>query len=145
MGKLRMATALPGFPGASHIYRVGATGFFLDHPEHIKLTTRQQADLNRVKEKALLDKSSGQRKIDEAEQELWALTASDQQVARRPAAGVHPRRRRGGQGADRRAAGGRPRRGAGQSRPARPSCRALSGRWRGRERGDGPGTGRQTP
>ena len=32
MGKMQMPTALPGFPGASHIYHIGATGFFLDHP-----------------------------------------------------------------------------------------------------------------
>jgi hypothetical protein len=77
MSKMRMASALPGFPGASHIYHVGATGFFLDHAEHIKLTAPQQTNLNRIKEKALLGKSTAQRKIDEAEQELWALTASD--------------------------------------------------------------------
>jgi Spy/CpxP family protein refolding chaperone len=77
MGKMKMISALPGFPGASHIYHVGATGFFLDHPEHIQLTTKQQADLNRIKEKALLEQTSSQRKIDETEQELWTLTASD--------------------------------------------------------------------
>jgi hypothetical protein len=77
MDKMKKAAALPGFPGASHIYHIGATGFFLDHPEHIKLTTQQQTTLNGLKEKALLDKSTSQRKIDEAEQELWALTASD--------------------------------------------------------------------
>ena len=78
MGAMQTVAALPGFPGASHIYHVGAPGFFLDHPEHIKLTTQQQATLNGIKEKALLEKSSGQRKIEEAEQELWTLTASDQ-------------------------------------------------------------------
>ena len=77
MGKMQKTAALPGFPGASHIYHIGATGFFLDHPDHIKLTTQQQTALNGLKEKTLLEKSSSQRKIDEAEQELWALTASD--------------------------------------------------------------------
>jgi hypothetical protein len=77
MGKMQKAAALPGFPGASHIYHIGATGFFLDHPDHIKLTTKQQTALNGLKEKSLLEKSSSQRKIDEAEQELWTLTASD--------------------------------------------------------------------
>jgi hypothetical protein len=77
MGNMQKTAALPGFPGASHIYHIGATGFFLDHPEHIKLTSKQQTDLNGLKEKALLEKSSSQRKIDEAEQELWGLTASD--------------------------------------------------------------------
>lgn len=78
MSKMKMAAALPGFPGASHIYHIGATGFFLDHPEHVALTTKQQTTLNSLKEKALLEKSSNQRKIDETEQELWTLTASDQ-------------------------------------------------------------------
>jgi Spy/CpxP family protein refolding chaperone len=78
MGKMKMAAALPGFPGASHIYHIGATGFFLDHPEHITLSTQQQTQLNRVKQKALTDKASAQRKIDETEQELWQLTASDE-------------------------------------------------------------------
>jgi hypothetical protein len=77
MGKMKTASGLPGFPGASHIYHIGATGFFLDHPEHIALTTEQQTALNRFKQKALLEKSSSQRKIDEAEQELWTLTSSD--------------------------------------------------------------------
>jgi Spy/CpxP family protein refolding chaperone len=78
MDKMQMAAALPGFPGASHIYHIGATGFFLDHPEHITLTTQQQIDLNHLKEKALLDKSTADRKVEQAEQELWMLTASDQ-------------------------------------------------------------------
>jgi hypothetical protein len=78
MGKMKMPSALPGFPGASHIYHIGATGFFLDHPDHITLTTKQQGALNRLKEKALLEKSTSQRKIDEAEQELWTLTSSGQ-------------------------------------------------------------------
>jgi hypothetical protein len=81
MGKMQMKAALPGFPGASHIYHVGATDFFLDHPDHITLTAMQQTDLGRIKEKALLAKASAQRKIEEAEQELWGLTASDQPEA----------------------------------------------------------------
>ena len=73
-----MTAALPGFPGASHLYHIGGTGFFLDHAEHISLTVPQQAALNAIKEKALLAKAANQRKVDTAEQELWALTASDQ-------------------------------------------------------------------
>ncbi len=73
-----MVSALPGIPGASHIYHVGSTGFFLDHPEHITLTTEQRLTLNRLKEKALLEQATAQRKIDELEQQLWVLTGSDQ-------------------------------------------------------------------
>jgi Spy/CpxP family protein refolding chaperone len=71
-------SALPGFPGASHLYHIGSTGFFLDHPQHIGLTTEQQTALNKAKEQALLAKSSTDRAIEQAEQELWTLTAADQ-------------------------------------------------------------------
>lgn len=71
-------SALPGFPGASHLYHIGATGFFLDHPEHISLTIEQQLALNKAKEQALLAKATSDRLIQQAEQELWTLTAADQ-------------------------------------------------------------------
>ena len=71
-------SALPGFPGASHLYHIGATGFFLDHPEHITLTTEQQVALNKIKNQALLSNSAAERNIEKAEQELWTLTAADQ-------------------------------------------------------------------
>lgn len=73
-----MTAALPGFPGASHLYHIGGTGFFLDHAEHITLTVAQQTALNGIKEKSLLAKAANQRKVDTAEQELWLLTAADQ-------------------------------------------------------------------
>ena len=76
--KMKMTAALPGFPGASHIYHIGATDFFLDHPEHITLSTEQQVKLNAAKQKAVTDKANAQRKIEEAEQQLWELTAADQ-------------------------------------------------------------------
>ena len=69
--------SLPGFPGASHLYHVGSTGFFLDHPEHITLSTEQQTALNRIKVKTSLDRATFDRRIEEAEQELWTLTAAD--------------------------------------------------------------------
>ncbi len=81
MGKMQKTAALPGFPGASHIYHIGATGFFLDHPEHLTLSTEQQAKLNKAKQKAVTDKATFQRKIDEAEQELWELTGADEPAA----------------------------------------------------------------
>ncbi len=71
-------SALPGFPGASHLYHIGATGFFLDHPQHIALTTAQQAGLNKAREQALLAKGTADRAVKQAEQDLWTLTASDQ-------------------------------------------------------------------
>lgn len=77
MAGMQTPAALPAFPGTSHIYHIGATGFFLDHPEHIKLTTEQETALNQAKEKSLLEQASFQRKIDDAEQELGTLTSSD--------------------------------------------------------------------
>ena len=77
MGNMGPTASLPGFPGASHLYHVGATGFFLDHPQHITLSIDQLTALNRIKEKALLDRSSFDRRIADAEQELWTLTAAD--------------------------------------------------------------------
>lgn len=71
-------SALPGFPGSSHLYHIGATGFFLDHPQHIALTIQQQVGLNKAKEQAALAKSTADRAVEQAEQELWTLTAADQ-------------------------------------------------------------------
>ena len=75
---MSMPSALPGFPGASHIYHIGATGFFLDHGEHITLSLEQQTALGQKKEQALLLQTDFQRRVDQAEQELWVLTAADQ-------------------------------------------------------------------
>lgn len=81
MGAMNMpgmqVSALPGFPGASHIYHVGATGFFLDHAEHMALTTEQQTRLGQIREKSLMAQATSQRSIEQAEQELWSLTGSD--------------------------------------------------------------------
>ena len=73
----RSMSSLPGVPGASHVYHVGSTGFFLDQPQ-LNLTTQQQTVLNRIKERALLDRSNAERRIEQAEQELWTLTGADQ-------------------------------------------------------------------
>jgi Spy/CpxP family protein refolding chaperone len=73
-----MPSALPGFPGATHLYHCGATGFFLDHRQYITLSTEQQTMLNQIKEQAALDKASANRSVQESEQDLWTLTAADQ-------------------------------------------------------------------
>ena len=75
---MAMPSALPGIPGTSHLYHIGATGFFLDHPRHIALGMEQQMMLNQIKEQATLDKANADRCVQEAEQDLWMLTASDQ-------------------------------------------------------------------
>lgn len=75
---MAMPSALPGFPGAASLYHIGATGFFLDHPEHITLSSEQNRRLNQIKEKALMGKASTDERLQDAEEELWALTGVDQ-------------------------------------------------------------------
>lgn len=82
-------SSLPGFPGAPHLYHVGADGFFLNHPQHIDLTAEQQSALGKLQETALLDRASAQRTIDEAEQQLFLLTGADQPDAAQIEAQVH--------------------------------------------------------
>ncbi len=81
MGKVKSmgqmsSSSLPGFPGASHIYHVGADGFFLDHSEHIELTNEQSLTLNEIKEETMLQQADFEREIEAAEQEIWVLTSS---------------------------------------------------------------------
>ena len=71
-------SALPGFPGVSHLYHIGSTGFFLDHAEHINLSTDPKAALNKIKEQALAAKTSADRQIEQAELEMATLTSADQ-------------------------------------------------------------------
>ncbi|MFZ2158464.1 MAG: hypothetical protein WAV72_20405, partial [Bradyrhizobium sp.] len=75
---MAMPSALPGFAGASHLYHVGASGFFLDYANKIGLSVEQTTALNGIKQRSLLEQSAAQRKNDEAEQALWILTAADQ-------------------------------------------------------------------
>ena len=79
MGDKEVPTsALPGFPGISHIYHVGATGFFLDHADHLQLSDEQKTKLESLKEASQKQQNEFQNKIEEAEKEVWSLTGSDQ-------------------------------------------------------------------
>lgn len=71
-------SALPGFPGISHIYHIGATGFFLDHAEHLSLTSDQTKKLEEVKARSQKSQTEYQTKIEETEKAIWELTGSDQ-------------------------------------------------------------------
>jgi len=77
MPAMSLPSDLPGFPGASHLYHIGATGFFLDHPEHIDLTEKQTTELTRIKDEAESSMTRATYTIEQAEEELWALTAVD--------------------------------------------------------------------
>ena len=76
-GMQQPSSELPGYPGASHIYHIGATGYFLDHGDMLALTKEQLATLNGIKERSLLAQSSLDRRIEQGEEDLWQLTASD--------------------------------------------------------------------
>lgn len=76
-GTSTFLSALPGFPGTSHIYHIGATGFFVDHADHIKLTNEQKTSLNKARDESALEQATYQRKIEQAEQELFSLTSAD--------------------------------------------------------------------
>ena len=82
-------SALPGFPGVSHLYHIGSTGFFLDHAEHISLTTDQQAALSKIKEQALAAKANSDRQIEQVEQEMASLTSADEPDSAKIEAKVH--------------------------------------------------------
>jgi len=73
---MEVRSELPGFPGASHIYHIGATGFFLDHADHINLTLVQKTKLNEKKQATLLAQSESDRRIERLEEVLWSLTAA---------------------------------------------------------------------
>ena len=71
-------SALPGYPGASHLYHIGATNFFLDHPQHIALSLEQQKNLSGIREQALAEQAQADRNISELEAELWQFTSAEQ-------------------------------------------------------------------
>ena len=68
---------LPGFPGVPHLYHAGSSSFFLEYIEKMHLTTDQKKALSNIQEKSSFEVSNHQRQIDQAEQELWILTASE--------------------------------------------------------------------
>ena len=76
-------SVLPGFPGISHIYHIGATGFFLDHAEHfdteqLGLSFDQKQLLESVSAKSDKAQKDYQEKIEGKEKEIWNLTGSDE-------------------------------------------------------------------
>lgn len=70
-------SSLPGFPGLSHLYHIGSTGFFLDHSQMIQLSAEQQAAISQVRDKALAERTNSSKRIRQAEGELWQLTSQD--------------------------------------------------------------------
>jgi hypothetical protein len=48
---------MPGQASVSHLYHIGSNGFFLNHSQHITLTSTQTRTLNHMKEKAMLSQA----------------------------------------------------------------------------------------
>lgn len=72
------AAALPGFSEAPGLYHMGATGFFLDHPEHITLTPQQRNSLEAIKNDANTQRNGYRQRIEQAESAVWSLTGAAQ-------------------------------------------------------------------
>lgn len=72
------SSVTPSQVDAPHFYHLGSNGFFLNHWRHISLTPDQILTLKHVKEKAMLNRASVQRGIDQAEQELYEFTGANQ-------------------------------------------------------------------
>lgn len=69
---------LPGFPGAPHLYHLGAADFFLDRVENLELSVTQRVTLGRIRESALMARANRTRELEEADQVLFQLTGADQ-------------------------------------------------------------------
>ena len=68
---------LPGFAGSTKLYHAGASGFFLDRPESLLLTAQQRGALGKLRTVAQQSLAATDRRVAQAEQELWVLTAAD--------------------------------------------------------------------
>ena len=68
---------LPGFSGATHLYHLGATDFFLDYKNGLQLTTEQVSRLMLLRQTAHSSGVTTQRAIGDAELETWQLTGAD--------------------------------------------------------------------
>ena len=82
MGHEDMKTAMPSQPpskesGPPALLHIGAKGFFLDRPQTFTPRADQAKILNDIKERTTMEMMATDKKIQEAEQRLWKLTASD--------------------------------------------------------------------
>ena len=63
---------------APHLLHVGAKDFFLDHQQHINMTSDQKMQLEKLKSDSAQQKATSKTKIDQSEQALWTLTSAAQ-------------------------------------------------------------------
>lgn len=71
-------SALPGYPDAPGLYHLGATKFFLDHPEHVTLSDAQRKSLEALQADAQKQQEDMRRQIEQRESQLWTLTGAEQ-------------------------------------------------------------------
>ncbi len=63
--------------GPAALMHIGAKGFFLDRPQTFTPRADQAKTLGEIKERSAMAMMAADKKLQEAEQQLWKLTASD--------------------------------------------------------------------
>ncbi len=82
MGHEGMRSTTPAQPameesGPAAVMHIGAKGFFLDRPQTFTPRADQAKTLNEIKERSAMEMMTADKKLQEAEQHLWKLTASE--------------------------------------------------------------------
>ncbi|MDO8540205.1 MAG: hypothetical protein Q7S40_07140 [Opitutaceae bacterium] len=63
--------------GPAALMHIGAKGFFLDRPQTFTPRADQAKTLSEIKERSAMEMMAADKKLQEAEQQLWKLTASE--------------------------------------------------------------------
>ncbi len=78
---MKAAATAPSSPmedsGPPAVMHIGAKGFFLDRPQSFTPRADQAKTFADIKERSAMDMMASEKRIQEAEQGLWKLTASD--------------------------------------------------------------------
>lgn len=78
---MKAAATAPSSPmeesGPPAVMHIGAKGFFIDRPQTFTPRADQAKTLADIKERSAMDMMASDKRIQEAEQSLWKLTASD--------------------------------------------------------------------
>ena len=82
MGHEGMKSTTPAEPvmeesGPAALMHIGAKGFFLDRPQTFTPRADQAKTLSEIKERSAMEMMAADKKLQEAEQQLWKLTASE--------------------------------------------------------------------
>lgn len=77
MGSGTPAQPTSGESGPAALMHIGAKGFFLDRPQTFTPRADQAKTLGEIKERSAMEMMAADKKLQEAEQQLWKLTASE--------------------------------------------------------------------